>query len=87
MLKNKNIYKVKEKLLGDYTLDIENIGNYIRKYFNNDNYIIVQDSQKGWYNFKIGSRKYDDSINQINENYKIYLKEGYWYFDLVEKVE
>lgn len=33
------------------------------------------------------SKLINDEIKIINDKYKVYLKDGYWYFDLVEKVE
>ena len=84
MLKIKNIVKLKAIYLADMTLNTKNISDYIKKYFGK-NYIIEQDKDLGWYNFKIGNKKYEDRLLQeINEKYKVYLKEGYWYLDLIE---
>lgn len=87
MLKIKNIYKTKEEVLNDMTLKTDKITNYIKKYFGNSDYYVGQDNEKGWYNFEIKSKRYDSLIKIINDKYKVYLKDGYWYFDLVEKVE
>lgn len=79
----KNIIKLKATYLADMTLETKNISDYIKKHFNNNNYIIEQDKDLGWYNFKIGSKRYDSLIPIINDKYKVYLKEGYWYLDLL----
>ena len=75
----KEIYKTKQIWLNG-ELQLENIGNYIREYFNNNNYIIVPNTDKGFYNFLIGSKKYDSKIAQINKEYKLLSEEGYWHF-------
>ena len=75
----KEIYKTKQIWLNG-ELQLENIGNYIREYFNNNNYIIVPNTDKGFYNFLIGCKKQDSKITQINKEYKLLSEEGYWHF-------
>ena len=54
-----NIVKLKAIYLADMTLETKNISDYIKKYFGK-NYIIEQDKDLGWYNFKIGNKQYED---------------------------
>lgn len=80
------LYKTKQIWVNG-ELQLENIGKYIRKHFNNNNYIIIPNTDKGFYNFLIGSKKYDDAIIQINKEYKLVSEEGYWHFFKVKDKE
>ena len=75
----KVIYKTKTIWINGL-LHLENIASYIRKYFNDDNLCIVPDTNKGFYHFQIGCKKYDSKIEEINKKYKIDIDEEYWYF-------
>ena len=81
-----SIYKCKQIWINGEP-QFENIGNYIRTYFNNDNYIIVPNTDKGFYNFLIGSKKYDSEISRINKEYKLVSEEGCWHFFKVEEIK
>lgn len=68
-------------------LQLENIANYIRKYFDDNNLIIVKEHNSGsafCHRFKIGYKKYDSKIEEINKKYKIDSDEEYWYFKYLE---
>ena len=80
------IYKIKQICING-ELQLENIGNYIRKYFDNNNYIVVPNTDKGFYNFLIGCKKYDSIITQINKEYKLISEEGYWHFFKVDELK
>jgi hypothetical protein len=76
---NNEIYKTKIVYDGFYTPTFYKIGDFVKKYFNNNDLIIVADAKKGFYNFKFGyKRKYVSNIEEINKKYKIYMKNGYW---------
>lgn len=82
----KLIYKTKRIWING-ELHLENIANYIRKYFNNNNLIIVKDNNSGsafYHHFKIGCKKYDSKIEEINKKYKLDSDEEYWYFKDLE---
>ena len=82
----KEIYKCKQIWINGEP-QMENIGDYIRTYFNNNNYIIVPNTDKGFYNFLIGSKKYDSEISRINKEYKLVSEEGYWHFFKVKELK
>ncbi len=82
----KLIYKTKRIWING-ELQLENIANYIRKYFDDNNLIIVKEHNSGsafYHRFKIGCKKYDSKIEEINKKYKIDSDEEYWYFKYLE---
>lgn len=84
----KLIYKTKKWQDGD--IYFEAINNYIRKYFNDNNLIVIKDdiSNTAFYrNFKIGCKRYNNKIEEINKKYKLDEDEEYWYFMLLEEDE
>lgn len=78
----RTIYKTKRVWVNG-ELQLENIANYIRKYFDDNNLIVIKDYDNGssfYHHFKIGSKRYDTKTEEINKKYKIEDDEEYWYF-------
>ena len=78
----KLIYKTKRIWING-ELQLENIANYIRKYFDDNNLSVVKDNNSGsafYHHFKINGKRYDSKIEQINKRYKLDSDEEYWYF-------
>ncbi|MBR2248691.1 MAG: hypothetical protein IKE89_03500 [Bacilli bacterium] len=82
----KLIYQTK-RIWVNGELQLENITNYIRKYFDDNNLIVVKDYNSGsafYHHFKIGYKKYDSKIEEINKKYQIDDDDEYWYFKVKE---
>lgn len=68
---------------GEYK--VHEMSDYIRNYFNNDDYYVTSDSKLGWYNFEIGNnRMWETELNRINKQYKVFLEDGYFIFGKVD---